>query len=108
MEAKCTERLELLKQCRSEAMEIVPSLSAPEAILVRDKLDSLDRRWQLITLQMAERRQRLEQKQADDSELREEVELLQFWCDEVESDLLTTVDPSNRTLISELLARVTV
>uniref|UniRef100_A0A914XNP1 WW domain-containing protein n=1 Tax=Plectus sambesii TaxID=2011161 RepID=A0A914XNP1_9BILA len=107
MEAKCTERLDLLKQCRSEAVEIVPSLSAPEATMVQDKIDSLARRWQLINLQMTERRQRLEQKQADDSDLREEVELLQFWCDEVESDLLTTVDPSNRILLKELLTRVT-
>jgi hypothetical protein len=59
-------------------------------------------------MQLNERRTRLEQKQADDSDIRDDIDSLQFWCDEVESDMLTSVDPSNRAQLLDLLQRITV
>lgn len=51
---------------------------------------------------------RLEERQAEDTDLREEVDELLFWCDETESLLATSVDPSSRSGVTDLLHRITV
>ncbi len=48
---------------------------------------------------------RLEERQAEDTELREELDDLLFWCDETEALLQSQVDPTNKPVLIDLLIK---
>ncbi|VDM97496.1 unnamed protein product [Thelazia callipaeda] len=89
-----------------KAEPILTQIDEKEADEIRDRLRNIGEQWKQYEDMIREKRRRLDERFADESELNDEMELLQFWCDEAETECAFAVNPLNLTTLFELASKL--
>ncbi|XP_013413171.1 dystrophin isoform X2 [Lingula anatina] len=90
----------------TSSQEIVQQSSSPEAGLLAEKLEQLNRRWQAVFTDISDRKDRFEAEAMETSVFSEEMDELFFWLDETETILNTTVRIADEQYLEDLLEKV--
>lgn len=103
--------------------DLFQSSAHPEALLLREKLDTIGRRLQNVKEDLKERRERyakenflmmalktifyfrLNQQLSKNTDLKDEIDELLFWMDETEALLASFVDPCDQSAVTDLAER---
>nr|XP_033805580.1 dystrophin isoform X6 [Geotrypetes seraphini] len=86
--------------------EISEQCSAADAKVLKEKLASLNSRWQEVCRQLAERRKRLEEEKITLLELQEDLNEFIFWLEEAESIVSLPLEPGNEQQLKDSLEKV--
>ncbi|VDO20139.1 unnamed protein product [Brugia timori] len=89
-----------------KAEPILTHVNEEEASQLRDRLQRIGEQWKEYENLIREKRRRLDERFADESELNNEVELLQFWCDETETECAIIISPLNLPALKELVLKL--
>lgn len=89
-----------------KAEPILSQLGDEQANTLREKLRNMGEWWKRCEDTVQKKRRRLDERLADQSELTNEIELLEFWCDETETECAVSVNPLNVAALEELSSRL--
>uniref|UniRef100_A0A915Q5I9 RNA helicase n=1 Tax=Setaria digitata TaxID=48799 RepID=A0A915Q5I9_9BILA len=106
LEDRLQRALAQIQHTSLKAEPLLTQVDEQEATQLRDRLRSIGEKWKCYEDLVREKRRRLDERFADESELNNEVELLQFWCDEVETECVTIVSPLNLPILKELASKL--
>ncbi|XP_048719602.2 dystrophin isoform X6 [Caretta caretta] len=88
------------------AEEIIEQSSTADANVLREKLGSLNFRWEEVCRQLAERRKRLEEEKNILSELQEDLNEFILWLEEADSIVGIPLEPGNEQQLKDSLEKV--
>ncbi|XP_067142933.1 dystrophin isoform X3 [Centruroides vittatus] len=106
LQKQVTDKMIALENVISSGKKIGQQCSPPDAILLQEQLDSLNRRWKSLVGELAVRRTRLEKDSIRLAEVREEMEELTFWLDEMETMMGETLHPVDHESIKDILLKL--
>ncbi|VDM94680.1 unnamed protein product [Onchocerca ochengi] len=106
LEDRLQRALAQIQHTSLKAEPILTQIDEKEANQLRDRLQSIGERWKEYENIIREKRLRLDERSADESELNNEVELLQFWCDETETECAIPISPLNLTMLKDLAGKL--
>ncbi|XP_067674722.1 dystrophin-like isoform X3 [Haliotis asinina] len=85
--------------------EIIRQSAAPDADRLRDKLAAINQRWRVVSAEVTERHDRIDEGSVKTSEFTDDMDELFFWIDETENILSSTIRPDEEYL-EDLLEKV--
>lgn len=106
LQKQVTEQMIALETVISSGKKIGQQCSPPDAILLQEQLESLNRRWKSLVGELAVRRTRLEKDSIRLAEVREEMEELTFWLDEMETMMSETLHPVDYESLKDILSKL--
>ncbi|KAL3998482.1 EF hand family protein [Acanthocheilonema viteae] len=89
-----------------KAEPLLTQIDEGEAAQLRDRLRNIGEQWKEYENIVREKRRRFDEHFADESELNNEMELLQFWCDETEAECAIVISPLNLPVLKELSSKL--
>ncbi|VDK43703.1 unnamed protein product [Anisakis simplex] len=89
-----------------KAEPIIAQMDDEHADVLRDRLRDVGERWKQCEDAVREKRRRFDERLADQSELNNLIELLDFWCDEAEAECATAINSLNGCVITEINDRI--
>uniref|UniRef100_A0A1W7RAQ1 Protein detached n=1 Tax=Hadrurus spadix TaxID=141984 RepID=A0A1W7RAQ1_9SCOR len=106
LQKQVTEQMIVLETVNNSGRKIGEQCSPADAILLQEQLDSLNRRWKSLVGELAVRKTRLEEDSSRLAEVREEMEDLIFWLDEMETMMTGTLHPSDCETAEDILSKL--
>ncbi|KAK0429407.1 hypothetical protein QR680_011365 [Steinernema hermaphroditum] len=95
-----------LNQCETKLQPLEAELSAAEKSRFDEKLEAMTKDFKVVEAAIKERRERLDERCADQSHLMSQIDMLEFWCEETEADIQTTAHRLNEPALNELYKKV--
>uniref|UniRef100_A0A1I8AEX5 KASH domain-containing protein n=1 Tax=Steinernema glaseri TaxID=37863 RepID=A0A1I8AEX5_9BILA len=95
-----------LNQCETKLQPLAAELSAAEKTRFDEKLEAMTKDFKVVETTIKDRRQKLDERCADQSQLTSHIEMLEFWCEETEADIQTTAHRLNEPVLNELYKKV--
>uniref|UniRef100_A0A915ACG1 Dystrophin n=1 Tax=Parascaris univalens TaxID=6257 RepID=A0A915ACG1_PARUN len=89
-----------------KAEPIITQMDDEHADVLRERLRDIGERWKRCEDAVRDKRRRLDERLADQSELTNQIELLEFWCDEAEAECATAINSLNDGAIAEISDRI--
>ncbi|KAM3720398.1 Dystrophin-1 [Dirofilaria immitis] len=106
LEDRLQRALAQIQHTSLKAEPILTQISEKEASVLRDRLRSIGEKWKQYENLVREKKHRLDERFTDESELNNEMELLQFWCDETETECAIIINPLNLPALKELATKL--
>ncbi|TKR92162.1 hypothetical protein L596_006870 [Steinernema carpocapsae] len=95
-----------LNQCETKLQPLVGELSMAEKAHFQERLEAMTRDFKVVENAVKERRARLEERCADQSQLLNQIDILEFWCEETEADIQTVAHRLNEPAVTELYKKI--
>ncbi|XP_039770096.1 dystrophin isoform X4 [Ornithorhynchus anatinus] len=96
----------VIRALNATGEEITAQASVTDADLLKDKLETLNVRWQKVCRQLAERNKRLEEEKNILSEFGDDLKEFVSWLEESESIVALPLEPGNEEQLAEALGKV--
>uniref|UniRef100_A0A1I8EJT8 Calponin-homology (CH) domain-containing protein n=1 Tax=Wuchereria bancrofti TaxID=6293 RepID=A0A1I8EJT8_WUCBA len=106
LEDRLQRALAQIQHTSLKAEPILTHINEEEANQLRDRLRRIGEQWKEYENLIREKRRRLDERFADESELNNEMDLLQFWCDETEAECAIIITPLNLPVLKELVLKL--
>ncbi|EFO24688.2 utrophin [Loa loa] len=106
LEDRLQRALAQIQHTSLKAEPILTEIDEEEANQLRDRLRCAGEQWKQYENLIREKRRQLDERFADESELNNEMELLQFWCDETETECAIVISPLNLPVLKELSSKL--
>ncbi|XP_076373889.1 LOW QUALITY PROTEIN: dystrophin-like [Tachypleus tridentatus] len=103
LQQQVTEKMALLELVTTTGRRVAEQCSPPDAVLLQEQLDSINRRWKSLVTDLASRREKLEKDSSQLAEVKEEMLDLIFWLDETETLMCGTPYPTDIPGIKETI-----
>jgi hypothetical protein len=81
LEEALGEHLRAYDTCRECAARVLAQLDGPDATSIRERLEALSKKLRVVEWEIGDRRRRVDQKLSDDSDIRDDLDAIQFWSE---------------------------
>ncbi|KAG8192219.1 hypothetical protein JTE90_014082 [Oedothorax gibbosus] len=106
LQNQVSEKMAMIESINVTGHKVLDQCSAPDAILLQEQLDSLNRRWKNLVSELATRKAKLEEDKSTLAVVKDEMEDLTSWLKETETLLCCTPKTTDLSNAKVLLGKL--
>ncbi|XP_035214524.1 dystrophin-like [Stegodyphus dumicola] len=106
LQKQVSEKMAMMERLNVIGHKVLEQCSAPDAILLQEQLDSLNKRWKSLVAELAARKAKLEEDKTTLAVVKDEIEDLSLWLKETEMLLCGTPRTTDLSAAKILLGKL--